>query len=324
MAERVTAAARRTGIALTLLPVLYDAGGFGGAPTGGAQRRFANDAERLLRIVETMRRRHGAEPGFRIGLAPHSLRAVRPESLAEALAGLDSMDGGAPIHIHIAEQTREVEDCIAWSGRRPVEWLLDAHDVGPRWCLVHATHMTADETRALAATGAIAGLCPTTEANLGDGAVPARGLAGGWRTPRHRLRQPRVGEPGRGAALARIRPAPDVPPAQRRRPAGGLHRRAPPRRGARRRGTGDGAGGRRDRGGEKRRISSPSTPPTRSSPARRATRSSTPGSSPATRTSSATSWSADAGSSAAAATRRRRPSRGRSSARWRGWRGRHR
>ena len=178
MAERVTAAARRTGIALTLLPVLYDAGGFGGAPVGGAQRRFANDAERLLRIVETMRDRHGAEPGFRVGLAPHSLRAVRPESLAKALAGLDSMEGGAPVHIHIAEQTREVEDCVARSGRRPVEWLLDAHDVGPRWCLVHATHMTDDETRALAGTGAVAGLCPTTEANLGDGLFPLEAYLG--------------------------------------------------------------------------------------------------------------------------------------------------
>ena len=178
MAERVTAAARRTGIALTLLPVLYDAGGFGGAPVGGAQRRFANDADRLLRIVETMRHRHGAEPGFRVGLAPHSLRAVRPESLAEALTGLDSMDGRAPVHIHIAEQTREVEDCIAWSGRRPVEWLLDAHGVGPRWCLVHATHMTDGETRTLAGTGAVAGLCPTTEANLGDGLFPLEGWLG--------------------------------------------------------------------------------------------------------------------------------------------------
>ena len=172
MAERVTAAARRTGIALTLLPVLYNAGGFGGAPVGGAQRRFANDTERLLRIVEAMRHRHGADPGFRVGLAPHSLRAVGPESLAEAVAGLASMDSDAPIHIHIAEQTREVEDCIAWSGKRPVEWLLDTHDVGPRWCLVHATHMTPEETRALAATGAVAGLCPTTEANLGDGLFP--------------------------------------------------------------------------------------------------------------------------------------------------------
>ena len=182
MAERVTGAARRTGIALTLLPVLYDAGGFGGAPLGGAQRRFANDVERLLGIVETMRRRHGGDPGFRAGLAPHSLRAAAPESLAAALAGLTAIDAGAPVHIHVAEQTREVEDCLAWCGRRPVEWLLENHAVGPRWCLVHATHMTADETRALAATGAVAGLCPTTEANLGDGLFPLAGyLAAGGR-----------------------------------------------------------------------------------------------------------------------------------------------
>ena len=172
MAERVTAAARRTGIALTLLPVLYNAGGFGGAPMGGAQRRFANDAERLLRIVEAMGQRHSTNPSFRVGLAPHSLRAVGPESLADAVAGLDAMDRDAPIHIHVAEQTKEVEDCVAWSGRRPVERLLETQDVGPRWCLVHATHMTPDETRALAATGAVAGLCPTTEANLGDGLFP--------------------------------------------------------------------------------------------------------------------------------------------------------
>ena len=169
MAERVTRAAERTGIALTLLPVLYDAGGFGGAPVGGAQRRFANDADGLLGIVETMRRRHRAHPGFRVGLAPHSLRAAAPESIAAALDGLAAIESDAPIHIHIAEQAREVEDCLAWCGKRPVEWLLERHATGPRWCLVHATHMTAEETRALAATGAVAGLCPTTEANLGDG-----------------------------------------------------------------------------------------------------------------------------------------------------------
>ena len=182
MAERVTAAAGRTGIALTLLPVLYNAGGFGGASVGGAQRRFANDAERLLRIVETMRQRHGANPDFRVGLAPHSLRAVGPESLSEAIAGLEAIDREAPIHIHVAEQMREVEDCVAWSGNRPVEWLLGAHDIGPRWCLVHATHMSGDETRALAATGAVTGLCPTTEANLGDGLFPLEAwLAAGGR-----------------------------------------------------------------------------------------------------------------------------------------------
>ena len=172
MAERVVAAARRAGIAITLLPVLYNAGGFGGAPPATGQRRFLNDADRLLRIVETMRSRHRDDPEFRVGLAPHSLRAAAPESLAAAIAGLEAIDPDAPIHIHIAEQTREVADCLAWSGKRPVEWLLDTHPVGPRWCLVHATHIDTAEIRALAATGAVAGLCPTTEANLGDGIFP--------------------------------------------------------------------------------------------------------------------------------------------------------
>ena len=104
-----------------------------------------------------------------MGLAPHSLRAVPPDSLAAAVQGLTAMSPRAPIHIHIAEQTQEVEDCIAWSGQRPVQWLLDHAPVDARWCLVHATHMTPGEYAAAAATGAIAGICPTTEANLGDG-----------------------------------------------------------------------------------------------------------------------------------------------------------
>uniref|UniRef100_UPI0005C28C86 amidohydrolase family protein n=1 Tax=Pseudacidovorax intermedius TaxID=433924 RepID=UPI0005C28C86 len=107
--------------------------------------------------------------GARLGLAPHSLRAVPPEALRDALAGLAAQDATAPIHIHIAEQTKEVEDCVAWSGQRPVAWLLDHAPVDARWCLVHATHMDADEYRRAATTGAVAGLCPTTEANLGDG-----------------------------------------------------------------------------------------------------------------------------------------------------------
>jgi len=172
MAERVVAAARRVGIAITLLPVLYDSGGFGGMPPAPGQRRFVNDADRLLRIIETMRTRHRDDPEIRVGLAPHSLRAASPGALAAAIAELDAMDAAAPIHIHIAEQTREVADCLAWSGKRPVAWLLDALPIGPRWCLVHATHIDEAETRALAATGAVAGLCPTTEANLGDGIFP--------------------------------------------------------------------------------------------------------------------------------------------------------
>ena len=101
-----------------------------------------------------------------------------PAALAEALRGLDAIDGAAPIHIHIAEQTKEVDDCVAWSGQRPVEWLLANHAVSSRWCLVHATHLTDAETAALASSGAVAGLCPTTEANLGDGFFPLPSFLG--------------------------------------------------------------------------------------------------------------------------------------------------
>lgn len=161
-------AAERAGIGLTLLPVLYQASGFGGLPPNPGQRRFIRSTDSMLRLLERLRPLCEAQ-GARLGLAPHSLRAVAPESLREALTGLDALDATAPIHIHIAEQTAEVEACVAWSGQRPVAWLLDHAAVDARWCLVHATHMDADEYRRAAASGAVAGLCPTTEANLGDG-----------------------------------------------------------------------------------------------------------------------------------------------------------
>ncbi|MEB2398449.1 MAG: formimidoylglutamate deiminase [Alcaligenaceae bacterium] len=161
-------AARRAGIGMTLLPVLYQHSNFGGqAPTEG-QRRFVHRTEDMLRLLERLQPECRAQ-GAQLGLAPHSLRAVTPASLRDSLAGLDAIDSRAPIHIHIAEQTKEVDDCLAWSGRRPVQWLLDAAPVDERWCLVHATHMTRDEALAAARSGAVAGLCPTTEANLGDG-----------------------------------------------------------------------------------------------------------------------------------------------------------
>ena len=169
MSDRLVAAAGQAGIGLTLLPVLYAQGGFDRRPTGEAQRRFAADPDRLASIAATLRRVHADDPQIRIGVAPHSLRAVSPEALAALVAGVQADDEMAPIHIHVAEQQREVEDCLAWSGSRPVEWLLGEAPVDGRWCLVHATHMTEAETRALAASDAVAGLCPTTEANLGDG-----------------------------------------------------------------------------------------------------------------------------------------------------------
>jgi formimidoylglutamate deiminase len=169
MSERIMTAAQSTGIGLTHLPVLYGYGGFGGQPAGSGQRRFLHDVNAFLRLVNRLLQRHGNNPQVRIGIAPHSLRAVTAEMLKEAVTGFDGLDGAAPIHIHIAEQVKEVEDCRAWSNQRPVEWLLNHQPLGPRWCLVHATHMTEGETGRLARTGAIVGLCPTTEGNLGDG-----------------------------------------------------------------------------------------------------------------------------------------------------------
>jgi formimidoylglutamate deiminase len=135
----------------------------------------------MLTLLDRLRPWCAAQ-GARLGLAPHSLRAVPPDALREAIAGLTAQDPTAPIHIHIAEQTGEVDACLAWSGQRPVQWLLDHAPVDARWCLVHATHMDADEYRRAAATGAVAGLCPTTEANLGDGIFDLpRWLAAGGR-----------------------------------------------------------------------------------------------------------------------------------------------
>lgn len=178
MAAAVVAAAQETGIGLTLLPVLYAHSGFGGRPPGAGQARFINDVDQFAPLLDAARRHAAALPDAMVGVAPHSLRAVAPAQLAHVPA----LAQGAPIHIHIAEQVKEVDDCLAWSGQRPVEWLMANAAVDAQWCLVHATHMTAQETAALAASGAVAGLCPITEANLGDGLFPAEAfLAAGGR-----------------------------------------------------------------------------------------------------------------------------------------------
>ena len=161
-------AARTSGIAITLLPVLYQTSGFGGKPPRADQVRFIRSTDNMLSLLERLAPAAQAQ-GAVLGLAPHSLRAVPPDSLAAAVQGLTALNPQAPIHIHIAEQTQEVDDCIAWSGQRPVQWLLNHAPVDERWCLVHATHMTPDEYAGAARTGAVAGICPTTEANLGDG-----------------------------------------------------------------------------------------------------------------------------------------------------------
>nr|WP_268931203.1 formimidoylglutamate deiminase [Mesorhizobium sp. SEMIA396] len=169
MAGRIAAAAGETGIGLTLLPVFYAHSSFGGAVPNEGQRRFINDVNRFSRLVEKCRELVRALNQAVVGVAPHSLRAATPQELAEVAA----LAPEGPIHIHIAEQVKEVEDCLAWSGARPVEFLLANAKVDKRWCLIHATHMTDTETVAMARSGAIAGLCPITEANLGDGTFAA-------------------------------------------------------------------------------------------------------------------------------------------------------
>lgn len=158
LAVRIVAAATATGIHLTLLPVFYAHANFGGLPPTPGQRRFVTRVDEFARLVEGSR-----HPGVVVGVAPHSLRAVTPDEL-RAVVQL-----GSPIHTHVSEQTKEVDDCMAWCGRRPVEWLLDQQLLDDRWCLIHATHTTAAELAGIAAAGSVAGLCPITEANLGDG-----------------------------------------------------------------------------------------------------------------------------------------------------------
>ncbi|WP_426689728.1 formimidoylglutamate deiminase [Rhodanobacter ginsengiterrae] len=161
-------AAREAGIGLTLLPVLYISGGFDGRALTARQRRFGHSVESYLRLLETLRGHESDD--VCVGIALHSLRAVPEQAMREVLASPLAQDG--PIHIHIAEQIGEVQDCLATLGARPVEWLFDHAQVDRRWCLVHATHLTDAETAQLARSGAVAGLCPTTEANLGDGLFP--------------------------------------------------------------------------------------------------------------------------------------------------------
>ena len=161
-------AAQKTGIGMTLLPVLYQTSGFGGKPPREDQARFIRSTDSMLSLLQQLEPAVRAQ-GANLGLAPHSLRAVPPDSLQAAVSGLHAMLPQAPVHIHIAEQTQEVDDCIAWSGQRPVQWLMNHAPVDQRWCLIHATHMTPEEYANAAQSKAVAGICPTTEANLGDG-----------------------------------------------------------------------------------------------------------------------------------------------------------
>ncbi|ASL01295.1 formimidoylglutamate deiminase [Xanthomonas citri] len=172
MSERIAAAAASTGIGLSLLPVFYAHSDFGGAAPSPAQRRLIHDVDGFACLLDDCRHSLKALPDAVLGLAPHSLRAVTPQQLA-ALVPLT--DG--PIHLHIAEQQREVDACLAWSRQRPVQWLLANAPVDARWCLVHATHVDARELQAIVTSGAVVGLCPITEANLGDGVFPMQAFA---------------------------------------------------------------------------------------------------------------------------------------------------
>lgn len=172
MADRLIAAASAAGIGMTMLPVVYRAGGFGAAPLSDRQKRFAPSEDVFADLYERLARRHRGDPNVRVGLAPHSLRAVPPDHLARVVDLARRLDKTAPIHIHISEQPKEVAECVAWSGMTPIAWLAANAPVDDAWCLVHATHATPDEVATMAQRRAIVGLCPTTEANLGDGIFP--------------------------------------------------------------------------------------------------------------------------------------------------------
>lgn len=180
LALRISQAAKNSGIGLTLLPVLYTHSGFGGQPASAGQSRFINQTDGYLKLYDSIVSKLAAEPMQRAGLCFHSLRAVTPEQMR---AVLESQPHPQPVHIHISEQQKEVDDCLAWSGLRPVEWLYENMPVDENWCLIHATHITGGETKLIAESGAVAGLCLTTEANLGDGIFPGQAYlhqGGNW------------------------------------------------------------------------------------------------------------------------------------------------
>ena len=167
---QISQAASAAGIGLTLLPVLYSHSGFGGQAPNDGQRRFINSTQNYLDLQARLQPIVAQQPAQRLGLCFHSLRAVTPQQISDVLAASDQQ---CPVHIHIAEQQKEVDDCLAWSGRRPLQWLYENTEVDQRWCLVHATHANPEEVSLMARSRAIAGLCLTTEANLGDGIFPA-------------------------------------------------------------------------------------------------------------------------------------------------------
>lgn len=172
MAQAIFDAAQESGIGLTLLPVLYQHSGFGEQSPSEGQKRFINSTEQFNQLVSDCFTLSTQYSNTNVGIAPHSLRAVDKTSLLSAVEHVRSLDNQAPIHIHISEQQKEVDDCVAHFGKRPVQWLLDNVELDKHWCLIHATHIDETERKGIIAKEAIAGICPTTEANLGDGIFP--------------------------------------------------------------------------------------------------------------------------------------------------------
>jgi len=172
MAESIFKAAKTSGIGLTMLPVMYRFSGFGPLEPNDGQKRFINSVEQFNQLVTDCFSLTNEYSNTNVGIAPHSLRAVDKASLHSAVSHVRSLDNKAPIHIHISEQQKEVDDCLNHYGERPVQWLLNNADLDKHWCLIHATHIDENERKGIIKTGAIAGICPTTEANLGDGIFP--------------------------------------------------------------------------------------------------------------------------------------------------------
>ena len=182
MSDRLIAAAQGAGLGLTLLPVFYAHGGIN-KPVEATQKRFVHSVDDYLSLIDRLRGRTAGHPNLNIGMALHSLRAVTPDEAHALLAGMKAMDSAARLHIHVSETTHEVAEVEAGLGARPVQWLLDNVDLNDQWCLVHATHLDASEVAGSAASGAVAGLCPLTEATMGDGFFPLveyHGAGGAW------------------------------------------------------------------------------------------------------------------------------------------------
>jgi formimidoylglutamate deiminase len=172
LAERVIESAGTSGIAMTLLPVLYTHGGFGHRPLNPAQKRFGGNAESIAALLRDLVDRHAHTPSLRFGVAPHSARAVDAVQLTDLVQAMEGIDATAPIHMHASEQTGEVRECFETQGVTPIHWIMDLVAVDRRWCFVHSTHATEEERERMREAGVVAGLCPTTEANLGDGIFP--------------------------------------------------------------------------------------------------------------------------------------------------------